>query len=399
MARVAVIGAGPSGMVAALQASKNHEVFLLETNDKVGKKILVTGNGKCNFWNKEINIKKYNCDNSDKLNKILENKEEVFNYLTNELGIFYKEKNGYYYPYSNQASSIREIFEKQLIKNKINIKYNFKVKSILKINNEYKISSELNEEITCDKIILATGSKAAPKTGSDGSGYTLLKQLGYDINNVNPSLVPLKINDFCTKDWAGVRTDVNIKLYKDNTYIAEESGEIQLTEYGISGIVTLNLSGKISRLLSKSSDVFLSIDFLPEIDDLYNFFNIRSHNLPNTTIEEFLESIFNYKLMFVLLKKANINKTTNWNNLTKEEKEILINTIKKFKIKVVDTENFEKCQVCTGGLSLNNITNNFNLLNNPSIYVIGEILDVDGICGGYNLAFAFISGYIAGRDI
>lgn len=397
MKKIVVIGGGASGILAALQAAKNNEVYLIEKNDKIGKKILSTGNGKCNFWNKEININKYNTDNFPKLEYFLNYSEEVFQYLTNELGIYYHEKNGYYYPYSNQASSIREIFEKALIRYNIKIIYNFDVKTILNDKN-YKIISNEGKEIICDKIILALGSMAAPKTGSDGRGYELLKQLGYSINKVYPALTSLKSNNPCTKTWAGIRTDAKLTLLANDKIISDERGELQLTNYGISGIVTFNLSSKVAKLLD-NYNVTIRIDFLPDISDLKTFFNNRQSQFPNFTIEETLESVFNYKLLNVILKTANLDKNTIFSKLTNTQLDKLITNIKEFALLINEVENYEKAQVCTGGLSLNMINNNFQLINHQDIYVIGELLDVDGICGGYNLAFAFISGYIAGKDI
>ena len=172
MSKVVVIGAGASGIIAALKASVNNEVILIDGNDKCGKKLLVTGNGKCNYWNEDININNYYTSDDDKLNNILKYSNEVLDYLYS-IGIYPKVKNGYYYPMSGMASSIREIFDKELKRNNIITKYNSKVLDVKKENEVYKVILD-NEIIYTDKLIIATGSKAYPKTGSEGFGYILM---------------------------------------------------------------------------------------------------------------------------------------------------------------------------------------------------------------------------------
>mgnify|MGYP001091454610 CR=1 FL=1 len=187
MSKVVVIGGGASGLVASILASNSNEVTILEGNDKCGKKILLTGNGKCNYWNEDISIDHYNTNNKEILEKIIteKNQEEVLSFLE-KLGIYPKIKNGYYYPYSNQATSVRTLLLKELEKRNIKIVSNFKVTEIKQENNMFMIYSD-KEKIVADKVILATGSKACPKTGSDGSGYSLLESLGHHINPVTPT--------------------------------------------------------------------------------------------------------------------------------------------------------------------------------------------------------------------
>lgn len=398
--KVVVIGGGASGTIASLKASEHADVTLIEGNNKIGKKILITGNGKCNFWNKSIYINKYNSNNISFLENILAKKDEVYSYLTGTLGITPIEKNGYIYPYSKTASSIIETLNRELKKRNVDILYGLKVTKI-EIEDSSKIKLYLSDDTTikADKIIIATGSKAASKTGSDGSGYNLLKALGVDIIPVSPSLVPLKISDNEKSLWGGVRCDVKLTVSKDNIPIKEELGEIQLTDYGISGIVTFNISSVVSKFLLEHNNFNVSIDFLKEIKDVAKFLEEKNTSMSASTLEELLETIFNYKLLQALLRRANLKKEENWKDLNQGDKERLIDTIKKFEIAVIDTEDYEKAQVCRGGVSLAEIDNSFSLKKYKNIKVIGEVLDVDGDCGGYNLAFAFISGYIAGDEI
>lgn len=397
--KVVVIGGGASGILAALKASEHADVTLIERNNKIGKKILITGNGKCNFWNKEIDTSKYNSSNIEVLEGILQRKDEVYKYLTENLGITPIEKNGYIYPYSKTASSIEETFTRELKKKNISILYDLRVTDLKTNESDVQVYLSDNTHIKADKVIIATGSKAASKTGSDGSGYDLLSSLGESIVTISPALVPLKISDEEKNFWSGIRTDVKLTI-KDNTKIVkEEFGEIQLTDYGISGIVTFNISSVISKGILNNEKLDVIIDFLPKIDNLSDFLENKNKLMQASSLDELLETLFNYKLMSALLKRANLNKSLKWNNLSREEKGYLINAIKCFKINVIATEDYEKAQVCRGGLSLQEVDDKMSLRSNNNIKVVGELLDVDGICGGYNLAFAFITGYIAGDEI
>jgi len=396
MSKVVVIGAGASGIIAALTATLKNEVILIDGNDKCGKKILVTGNGKCNYWNEDINIDKYFTSNNKKLEQILENKEEVLNYLYN-IGIYPKVKNGYYYPASNTSSSIREIFDKELKRCNVKTLYNTRVLNIEKNNDKYLIITN-DEKIICDKVVIATGSKASSKTGSDGWAYDILKKFSHKINPILPALVSLNTCENI-KEWAGVRVDAKLSLIVNNKLLKEESGELQLTENGISGICTFNLSSLVSRTLYNKDSVVMNINFMPSIDNFYEFFNKRNNEINNRTIGELLESIINYKLLNVILKRSKLNEDCYWEKLNDTEKENLINNITKFEISINSTNSFDKAQVCTGGIPLDEISDNMESIYNNNMFIVGELLDVDGLCGGFNLAFAFITGYIAGKNV
>lgn len=395
MSKVVVIGAGASGMVAAIKASYNNSVVLLDSNTKCGKKLLLTGNGRCNYWNSDICVNNYNTDNISNLNKILENKDLVLEFLTN-LGLYPKIKNGYYYPNSNQASSVCEILCKELENRNVNILYNCKVSNITKINDNFVIKSNL-DDIVCDKVIVATGGMSYPKTGSDGIGYKILEKY-HTINKTLPALVPLTVEGNFLKDWNNLRVDAKLSLYINDNLIDIETGEVQLTDYGISGIPTFNLSSKVVRNLNTDNSVNIHIDFLPEVSDVYSFLNNR--NKDNSTIESIFESVLPYQLVFVLLDKASINKDDKWNNISDESKNKLISLIKEFNLNITGYLDFDRSQVTTGGISLSEIDpNTMESLKVKDLYIVGELLDVDGKCGGFNLAFSFITGYLAGSSL
>ena len=284
---VIVIGAGASGIIAALKLSKKANVTLLEKNDKSSKKILITGNGRCNYWNSNISVDKYNTDSKEKLYIILSRKDETFDYLSS-LGIYPTIKDGYYYPHSLSSMSIKEIFDKAL-ERCVNVIYNTEVLDIKKDNNKFKVVTN-NKEYSCDKLILAMGSKAAPKTGSDGKVYDLVQNMGLKITPVLPALFGIKAEESYLKDWNGIRVESSLKLYIDNKFIKESIGELQLTDYGISGICTFNLSSAVSKALHSKKKVNIKINFFEE--DFYKFMENSKLDL---TIEETMESLFNYQ--------------------------------------------------------------------------------------------------------
>ncbi len=402
MKKIAIIGAGASGIIAALKASEKNQVVLIDGNDKCGKKLLLTGNGRCNYWNSDISIEQYESDDKKALEEILseQNKSETLNFL-DSLGIYPKIKNGYYYPFSNQAASVREILDKEIKNRNIEVKYGNKVKEVTKQNDSFVVIFENNEKIYADKVVIATGSKAYPKTGSDGLGYEIADKFGHNINMVVPALTQLKSNEKFLKDWENVRCDAKVSLFVDGEKLKEDVGEIQLTSSGISGICVFNISGIASKNISFGKSVEVAINFLPHLENnFYSWLEDRAQKMKDRTIEEILESIFNYKLMFVLLKQANINKDKKWNELNENSKKALCDKIQNFILNIIDTESFDKAQVCTGGISLAEINPvSFESKIVPNLYFIGEVLDVDGKCGGFNLAFAWISGYLAGRGV
>ena len=323
--KIVVIGAGASGLIACSKINEDNEVILLERNNNVGKKILLTGNGRCNYWNSDITVDKYNTDNVSLLGSILEYKDTVYNYLQG-LGIYPKIKNGYYYPNSNQASSVQNILRKGIEKDNVKIVYNCKVEDIVKENDKFIIKSNL-EDIECDKVIVASGSKSCPKTGSEGNLFEILSKY-HTLNPILPSLVPLKVNksNSFLKEWNNLRVDGKVSLYINGRLEKEEIGEIQLTEYGISGIPTFNISSKATTSLYNKDKVEVKLNFLPGIDVLEMLDN-RSSKMNSYTIEELLESVLPYQLSFLLLKESNINKEDNWNNIDINKKKDLVNNI------------------------------------------------------------------------
>ena len=378
MKKIVIIGGGPSGIVCALHAKrKNNEVIILEKNKELLKKLLITGNGKCNYFNDEIILDNYESSNKEQLEDIItnDNIDKVRDFF-DKIGIVPKIKNGYWYPYSNQATTIKEQLELELRNKNIKVYLDSEVKSVTKEKNKFIIKYN-DEVIKCDVVVVSTGSKAYPKTGSDGFGYDLLKYFGHTIIKPLPALVQLETKNKY-KDWSGVRTDVELELFEDDKYISKEKGELQLTEYGISGICVFNLSNKLVRGLDNGKKEVIKINFVPFITNpisiwLYNY-NKKNEN---KTIKELLEGFLNNKMKIKL-----------------------INSLRFFKMEIKDTKGFDNSQICNGGVNLLEInTNTFESLKVKGLYIVGELLDINGNCGGYNLINCWISGILSGTNI
>ena len=389
MSKIGIIGGGYSGVISAIYASKNNEVTILERNSDLLKKLLLTGNGRCNYFNSVMSLDKFHSYNNELIEDIItmDNIEELDNFFIN-LGLFTKVKNGYYYPYSNQATSVKDLLVSKLNELKVNIKTDYLVKTVEKKDNKFIV----NDELEFDKIIISTGGKAYPKTGSDGIGYDLLKSFGHKITKLSPSLVQITSDNKYLKELSGIRSEALLSLFDKDKKIKEELGELQFTDYGISGICTFNIS---SYLREGIDNKYILVNFMP--------LDIKSFTLfmeSNNTIFERLEGILNYKLIKVLLKLSNISNDDHWNTISNKQKEDLINNLFNYKVNITGTKSFDNSQVTAGGLDLSEInpkTMESKLVDN--LYVTGEVLDLDGDCGGYNLTIAFITGYIAGSNI
>ena len=394
--KIAIIGGGISAFAAAISAAKNNDVTILEKNSKVLKKLLLTGNGKCNYFNTDQDISHYHTNSNIDIKEIInpENIAKVKAFWA-YLGIVPFIKNGYYYPYSETASSMKEALVFKAKYSGVNIITDCDITNIVKVNDKFHITSD-NYQDTFDKVIIATGSYAYPITGSTGFGYDVAKSFGHTINNVNPSLVQLVTNLGIEEKWNGVRehaiiTDLNTKKC--------EEGEIQLTSFGISGICVFNLSRDIAIGLNKSIKESVSINFAPWCNDMLDFLNKRSKNFPKRSIMSLCESFINYKLLSAILKFLKISEDSTWDELNTQEQEKLAEALTDFQIEIVGTKDYNSSQVCSGGLNLAEI--NLNTLESkkvPNLYFCGEVLDLDGDCGGYNITIAILTGILAGES-
>ena len=393
-----VVGSGASGLVTAISlARRGIKVIVYEQLDNSAKKILVTGNGRCNYWNEEFTSDKFHSNNEEFIEAINteENRKEVLSFFDG-LGIVPTIKNGYYYPMSMQASSIRDVLLDEAKKLGIRIINSSKIIDVKIMNGMFYLSAN-NGGVLCDKLIIATGSHAYYK--EKNVGYDLCKKLGHTIIDVLPSLVQLVGEEKYFDKWAGIRNTSKVSVYVSGELKKEELGELMLTEYGLSGICIFNLSSIATRALHDKKDVHVKINFLPNIDNMKEFLEERSKKV-DKPLKTFFEGLLNKKLVDIILYKTNLKDNKKYNELNEIEKESLINNLVSFDVKILGTKDFSNAQVVSGGVDtreVNPLTMESKVCKN--LYIVGEVLDVDGDCGGYNLGFAWLSGLIAGRSV
>ncbi|MBR4351412.1 MAG: aminoacetone oxidase family FAD-binding enzyme [Bacilli bacterium] len=386
MSKVIIVGGGASGLMCALNSKNNHnEVIILERNSTPGKKILASGNGRCNFYNDDQDIKRYHSESS-KINFLFEESNRVLD-VFNSLGVKYLVKNGYYYPYSNKSETINNTLINECAKKGIEIKCDYEVTSIRKDNNKFIINDELEGDI----LVLSTGSMSGVNY-EKFYGYELLDSFNLNIIRPLPSLTKLVCEGSFFNKWNGIRTKAIVSSFNNDELIKEESGEILLTDYGISGICVFNISRDIVKLLDDGKNASVKINFLEDysIEEVFN---------SDLTIKETLDRVLDDKLVDVILNKYHIPGNKKYDDLNNEEKNNIRHGLYAFELNVIDYKDFKSSQVTQGGLSLDELNDNFEVNSVPNLFVIGELLDIDGDCGGYNLTSAFLTALKASDKI
>lgn len=397
---IVIIGGGASGLMAGITAARNGgRVTILEHKDRVGKKILSTGNGKCNITNLEQGINKYRGEDPGFAVKLLEKfgVQETLRFF-GSLGILPKNRNGYIYPNSEQAASVLDVLRMEAEHLGITVVCQTDVKAIKKEQGKFNIQTSTGK-YSGSGLIIAAGSKAAPVTGSDGSGYRIAENFGHRIIAPVPALVQLRAEEAFFKSLAGIRTEAEIRLYIDGREAASEKGELQMTDYGISGIPVFQISRFAARGLEAKKRIHVDIDFMPEMEEsvVLSHLSTRIKNCPYKTAEEMMTGLLNKKLCAVLLRQAGISLHMDSSSIKKEQIAELAKRIKRFRVTIKDTNSFTNAQVCAGGVDtsqLDESTLESKIVS--GLYFAGEIIDIDGTCGGYNLQWAWTSGYVAG---
>lgn len=386
MSKVIIVGGGASGLMCALNSKTNlNEVTILERNSTPGKKILMSGNGRCNFYNDDQTINRYHSE-STKINDLFVDSKRVLDFFKN-LGVKYTVKNGYYYPYSNKSETINNTLINECEKKGIEIKCDYEVTSIKKENDKFII----NDEIEGDILVLSTGSMSGINY-DNFYGYELLDSFNLNIVRPLPSLTKLVCDGSFFNKWNGIRTKAVVTSFNNDILIKEEEGEILLTDYGISGICVFNISRDIVKLLDDGKNASVKINFLEDfsIDELFN---------NDLTIKEVLDRVLDEKLVDVILNRYHVLGNKKYEELNNEEKNNLRHDLYAFELNVVDYKDFKSSQVTQGGLSLDELNDNFEVNSVPNLFVIGELLDIDGDCGGYNLTSAFLTALKASDKI
>ncbi len=403
---LAVLGGGASGLCAAINCARHNsrmKIVIIERLPRVGKKILATGNGRCNLSN--INVQGGSYNNSDFACAALRkyNVEKTLAFF-NSVGLLTVTDNeGRAYPMSNTAASVLDALRFEAERLNIEIICEATVTRIQVANGKYIIYNRAGD-ISADKVIIACGGKASPMQGSDGSGFQLLKNLGYTITQLSPALVQIKTKTDLTKSLKGVRAKAKISIWIEGEVKSEACGEIQFTDFGISGIAAMEVSRCVSRhfLSGRKTGCVALIDLAPslnknEISD-YIFQSVeRSPALP---VENLLTGIVPKAVSAAICRASGVSDLSRKiNTLSESEINDVAKNVKGFKLEVLGTKGFESAQVTAGGVELSQFNpQTLESLRHKGLYCCGEILDIDGGCGGFNLQWARSSGLTAGEN-
>lgn len=404
MSKVIVIGAGPAGMMAAITAAKKHKVILIDSNDKVGKKLFITGKGRCNVTNSK--------DISDFFDFIPGNPQflysSLYTYTNDNVISFFQEhgvelkveRGGRVFPKSDKSSDIIKALSKALKESKVDIKLKSKVTDIQFDNSEIK-SIEINssEKISGDHYIIATGGASYPLTGSTGDGQKFAKKMGHNIIDLKPSLVPIELSESWLKDLAGLSLkNISLTIYECKKQVYKEQGEILFTNFGVSG--PLVLSG--SRFIEKSKENTISVDLKPALSltELDKRIQKDFKKYINSNFKNALDDLLPQKLIPIIIKLSEVDENKKINEITKLERGNLARLLKDFRMRVKRLRPLEEAIVTSGGVSTLEIdpsTMKSKVVKNLSF--AGEVIDVDAFTGGYNVQIALSTGFVAGSNL
>lgn len=400
---IAVIGGGASGLVAAIAAAREAEklnkklkICIFEGNSRVGKKILVTGNGRCNFTNESILEKNFHGESGFAYKIYSEfNNSDTMDFFRS-IGLFPKSDfAGRVYPMSSQATAVLDVLRCEAARLGVEEMTDSKITSIRKNGSIYI----LNGNISAVKCIIASGGKAAPVQGSDGSGYELVRSLGVSVTPLHPALTALVCDNF-TKALKGIRAQGTVSIRCAGKLLAEDTGEIQYTDYGLSGIPSMQVSRFVAEALyNKKADVFAVVDSCPSFSDeeLKKILLEMIEKNPAMSGELLLSGLLPKRLGITLLSECSVNCSKEIGKIHPAVTEKIVSSIKRKKYKVCSVKGFNDAQVTSGGIPASEIDpDTLGLKKARGVYVAGEIIDVDGDCGGYNLQWAWSSGYKAG---
>lgn len=386
--RVVIIGGGASGIMCSLhlsKLSKKFEILILEKQNRIGKKLLVTGNGKCNLTNQNVSFRNYN--HPQFLKPLIEqfSFNDCLEYFK-KLGLFIRTDDvGRGYPYSESAKAFLDFLLAHLEKEQVKIKTSEEVVDVKKINNQYIVKSS-NNEYKADAVVFASGGQAS--INFENNTYKILQKLNHQVTKLRPGLVPISVKEDL-KHLHGVRVKAKASLLYNNKTIVTKDGEIQFRKDGLSGIVCFELSSIYNRL-NLIKDVMISLDLMQdytrqEIKDL-----LLSKYQEGFNNEDVLIGLFNKMIAWELYRRC---------ERKKKYVDSIVQEIKDFRFTVTGTHPLQNAQVTIGGINIDEINPNFESVINPNLYIIGELLDIDGDTGGYNLHFAWLSGVISANNI
>lgn len=402
---LAIIGSGASGMLAAISAGilkKNVTIF--EKNEKPGKKILITGNGRCNIANKYVSYMNYMGSNPKfvipTLNRFTNNDTITF---FNKLGlILTEEDNGKLFPRSNQAQSVIDVLLFELDRLGVKIKYNQKIKSINKYKTKFEITTYQNKKYQFDNVIIATGGKTYPKTGSTGDGYRFAESFGHKIITLFPVSTPFRIKSVVCNKLQGVKVNAEIKIFSDNKKITRNFGELLFTHLGVSAPAVLEASRPVSKLFISNDNpsLSLSINFFPEYnpEQLRNILIKRIRENYHKSLSNQFIGLLPKKIAPAIFSKVGINSNLKGNEISNKLIDKIVNVFTDYRESIEGVLGWDTAQFTAGGIDTSQV--NPETLESKivkGLYFCGEVLDIDGQSGGYNLQWAWSSGWVAGR--
>ncbi len=394
-------------MCAAIYAARNGaSVSIIEKNSVLGKKLSMTGNGRCNMTNLDMREECYNPAARGRMKEWLSiyGVEDVISFFKS-IGVVVKSEDGYIYPLSGQASTVVKALINEINRLGVEVIFEEQVRGIEGAFAGQKNAAAPYEVVTnkgrysADAVILALGGLSGAKsTMSTGDGYYICKKLGMTIKDTHPALVGFKCSEDEVMPGAGVRCTAGISFTLGNEVLCQEYGEIQLTEDGISGIPVMQASREITGFVEHGKPVSASIDFFPDYDE-NDFRALKADMLrlkDSRTLEEFLLGFYNSNVNEMIMKRMKLSRTMKMKNISVSMAECIMDSYRNLRIKLESDYGYKASQVTSGGVSLGDIGSDLAFRNNSGIYCIGELLDVDGRCGGYNLQWAWTSGSIAG---
>ena len=414
--RVAVIGGGASGCMAAITAAQaGADVHIFEKNEKPGKKLYATGNGRCNLTNLHMDDSCYHTRTADKNgSSLIHSAIERYSPADQirffaDLGVPVYDRDGYVYPRTNQAQTVVRALEKRIAALGIRVHTGCPVRKIRRSQQGTKADDAVfyvdcndREARAFDTVILCTGGMAGPQYGTAGDGYRLAASFSHRIRTPLPALTALECKGQFLKRAAGVRCRAAVTLYtgNDKKQIREgrEEGEVQMTDYGISGIPVMQISGMAARLLESKQRVFVQIDFLPEFSDsaFSDEIERRMREDRSQMLGDLFLGLVHKKILDLLLAEKGLQAEMKARRIDDAGIRQILQSMREYTLEVIQVKSFKQAQVTSGGILLEDTDADFQSRLQPGLFFAGEVLDVDGRCGGYNLQWAFATGYIAG---
>lgn len=398
---VLIIGGGASGLICAVSAKKKNphiSVAIIEKNDRVGKKLLATGNGRCNLTNKIISSDRYVGSFKTHTDRIFSkySSDYLIEYFKNLGLLSFADSEGRYYPISRQASSVLDTLRFACDRLGVEICCGENIRTVRKIGGRFIVKTA-EKEFIGNKLVIACGSKASPKLGGSASGADYLKNFGHRFVPFSPALCPIKVNSDILKSLKGLRALGDVRLYNGDKLIKLEHGEIQFAENSLSGICIFNLS------LYAKKEFIISIDLLNNISgqELYLILNKNKELFSELTVDNLMTGIFHKRLGQAILKMSGIRGFSRLcKQLSDEEIKKIIETTKSMNFEVLENAGFEQAQCSIGGVHADELDEKtFMSKRVENLYICGEAVDLCGECGGFNLHFAFVSGIIVGENL